>query len=465
MKELDLAEAPITGSTVGRASMCAPSVVLPRFRSSSAPADRGSAIHDHLRDRAELGVQGAVDRLDDAIGRWGLGDRDAGLARAICMGFEWSPPLGSPAEKALCLLEDGRVVRVRGGHGRYRVPRGALFALTIDVMWAEPEPLERVACDACGGEDAEGCALCAGDGVSWRCPEGSTLWVADYKTGRRENVEEVAANAQATSAALLGARWTGARAVMPAVIFVRRGPGEWDVPDAPLLEGPQLDAVEAWLRELREEAERQAVLYAAGAPLDYVTGAHCARCDAAAHCPAQVGIIRTRLGRPVPRGAVDLDPDELAEAAAALGQIDAYADKLRRALRAVAERLPERRIALGGGLFWGEHEVKRTTILPGVAVPVLAEEVGEELAREAVRPATISRDAIKRAVAESHAARGIRRQKEPAVRRIMAKIGEAGGLLAETTTWWSTFRPTPALPDGARGAIDEADIEEGEAPE
>lgn len=425
-----MTRAVVSGSSYERAQRCAPSAVLPRAQHESERADVGSALHQHMHDRIVHGIATALARLPEVAKTWRLGETESQIFEARARHFKWTPPEGALPEQALCLLETGGVTRVAGGRGEYEMPEGALLPATIDVMWSEPEPLIR-------------------NGAFVRCPEGSTLWIVELKTGADVHVSPIDHNGQARVSALLATLWTGAQKVVPAIVYWGRGEGEWDAPDHAL--GPrELHAIGCEVRETLKRIDEQATRFAAGQALDFVEGPHCTHCASEARCAAKTALIKGVLDAPAPTGDAPLSADEARRLATLLPSIDRFVRQANAALRAHARLAGP--IDLGNGNHWGPHPVEKSAVVAEIGQRVLAAEVGAELAEAAVKR-VLTRDGIKAAVQEAHAAQGIKRQVEPTVRRVFARIGEAGGLLARTEQHWSTYRETPALEEQLRASL------------
>jgi hypothetical protein len=417
-----------SGSSLGRVMVCPPSALLPRVDHEGTNKG-GNALHDHLRDRAVLGIEAAMDRLERVAEDWRLDDTESSIFFARARSFEWVPPRGAGAEIALALHEDGEVRRAEGGRGRYDLDASAIFPATIDVMWAEPAPL-------LWPDDRHGAPA---------CPPESTLWVCDYKTGDDANVEAAETNPQALASAVLAARWTGAKRVVPAIVYVRRGPGVWDAPEH-WLGHEELRAFADKIRRalLRVEEAREAI--ARGEAPEYVESKHCTWCPAESRCPAKTASLKHFLGD----DAVSVDDAPLTSAqarrlATLLPSFGALEKRARAALQAYVRKNGPITIT-DDGVVWGPREKRSTSVLANVALPILAEEVGQELADAAVTPAKLSRDAIHEAIKESHLQRGLKRQVSSAERRVFARVGAAGGLLSEPVTSWGAHRPPPPEP-------------------
>lgn len=444
------ARAYISGSAMPQVAKCAPSGVLPRVLRIGDKDRIGSALHEHMADRPKLGIAGAVARLEEIALAWDLDEREASIFMARARSFEWSPPRASLCEKALCLLEDGTVVEVEGGRGSYsQLPPGALLPTQIDVIWSEPQPLYR---DTAG---------------RIRCPQGSTLWVGDYKSGLEQYVDPVEKNLQLITGCVLAAKYVGATAAIPAAIFIRKGRGLWDVPEHALDEAGLVEA-EALLRAVLANVDEQRRRLAAGEPLTFVEGSHCTFCDSRTYCSAKIASLKSYLDDPQPLSAEQLTAAQATRLAEMLPQIENFADHARAALVAYTNARGPVKVSAPGKL-WGPNPHERTVVDPAIAVAVLAEELGDVDAARAILKAEVSKSAIETAIKEQHAALGITRKVSAAMRRVLGKIGEQGGLRKEITTWYSMFageeQAPPGAPQLAPGprVVDEREID-GDAP-
>lgn len=420
----------VSGSSLSRVARCAPSAVLPRVDTVGKNVS-GTAIHEHLHDRVRLGVDAAMERIPEVCRRLRLSEVEQRIVEARCRSFEWTPPRGALAEVSLAFYKNGTVRAISGGRGDYNLPRGAIFPLQIDVIWAEPDPLYL-------------------DGDDVRCPPSSVLWVADYKSGSADNVEPIDRNHQLLAAGLLGMIWTKARAVVPAVIHIARGPGDWEAPERALVR-EDLAEIEATIRGTVERVAAAARALKRGAPLSYVEGGHCEYCPARSACAVKVATLRSYMSgadalaaSTTPR---ELTPEEAQRLAQIFPAMKEITSRAREALEAHASAHGP--IPLGDGKVWGPYPHIDRVILPRVAEPLLAAEVGALAARQAIKE-TLSYDAMEAAVKAAHEAAGIKRKVAPTMRKLWAQIGEAGGIVEETTTWWGPHRAKQAEPPPAQ---------------
>lgn len=222
-----------TLSSLQLAAICPGSAALPKRRWHSARADLGSALHEVQEVRA----LGRAPDVDAIAHRWGLDVDGAEEFTALAETFRPAIPAHSLAEVALGYFEDGSVHRIVGGRGTYVGADGLLLAGTLDVMWAEPRPF--------------------GIGIGVECHEGSVLHVCDYKL--TDYSAPTNRNWQLRAGALLAARWTGARRVVPAICVMTPGEGSWDI--AAELGPDELDEIESELNAiLRACADAREVL-------------------------------------------------------------------------------------------------------------------------------------------------------------------------------------------------------------
>src|SRR5262245_43531805 len=122
-----------------RARICPGSVVLPRVRNRGVPAAIGNGTHDWIDGAVrEWGRAAGRGELADIADRWELwGEARTTLFRYVRgLGGCPVPPEGL-TEVALCMLEDGSVVQVRGAGGHFEEPEGTILLGVIDALWCE----------------------------------------------------------------------------------------------------------------------------------------------------------------------------------------------------------------------------------------------------------------------------------------------------------------------------------------
>ncbi|MBA0083573.1 MAG: PD-(D/E)XK nuclease family protein [Acidobacteria bacterium Pan2503] len=303
---------------------------------------------------------------------------------------------------------------------------GCVTAGTLDIMWSEPEPL-----------------IIAGGTV--RCPAGSILWVVDYKSGDDSHTPPVEYNAQAKTNALMAAKYTGAEQVVPAILYIRKGRGEWDTAAEALGEvelAQHEEMLRSWIAQGREARANPHLLVLREGP-------HCGFCSARAHCPAHaqvlIGLSRALEELAGPDVAVSSDPAAVPFEPARVWvarRLRLLEDLVKKARAALIDQVDANgSIDVGDGLAWGPHPVKRTTILAKDAVLVLSDELGPHADIAIDVTPRITRETIREGVRAKLAADGAKRQTEATIRRIMAKLGEAGALVTEERMHYGLYRP------------------------
>ena len=269
---------------------------------------------------------------------------------------------------------------------------------------------------------------------------GSVLWVIDWKSGSGETPAPIEHNRQAQASALVAARFTGARVVVPAIVYIRAGQGEWDtLTDAAgqtrAMTTAELERTEAEVQATHRECAEQERRYAAGEPLRLVEGQHCGWCAARDACPAKLAMIRAVVTGElaVPGGAAaPLTAEHAAALAVMLPQLDRWSAKAKETLKAfVAAHGP---VDLGGGRVYGPHDVLQDEIDPTIGLVILTDEIGAEHAAQAITPARLSKSRMEDAIEESLEAQGVKRQGESTKRRVYARLKAAGALAKITVT-------------------------------
>lgn len=423
-----------TGSSLYRARRCVASAVLPRTGSLSLKSEVGSAKHEHMQERALYLIDEAMERLPAVLERWGLGEREAAITSAQLRKFEYVPPMGALAEISLALRLGPHVEQIEGGRGDYDTgDPEVFFAATSDLVWSEPEPIvwvDVVVNDVVFGRP--------------RVPEGSGLWVIDYKFGSDTYVEPAERNAQIRACGLLAALWTGQQEVNVGIVYPGEGQGEWD---ACHMGAEDLAATYRELCDVRLRAGRalEALDTEQGLAEYIVEGPHCGFCPSQAWCPAKTMMVK-RVAQPE---AVDvllrdaaLTPVDAARLAAMLPQLEAFCKRAKAALKNIVP--VNGPIELPDGNVWGPYAHTEKVLDVDIAVAALAREIGDGEAAKAVKRA-LSRTAIEQAVKANHEARGIKRKASGATRKVMGAIIAAGGQSEVTETWWGPHKPRGAV--------------------
>ena len=412
----------LTLSGLQQASVCPGSAVLPRIGSTSTKADIGSALHEFNAIRGEHGKMAADEQGDAIADRWSLEGKDRAVFFARARSLDLGIPDGALFEQPLCLRADGTVEPITGGRGEYHVPDDAIVAGTLDILFATPEPIQ--------------------DGA-W-CPRDSVLWAADLKTGDDAYVPPIARNWQARVSALLGARWTGADVVVPAIVFPSTTGSSWDVPmqhGRPVpLRRKELEQIDADVRALHSTVMAQAERVAAGKVPKLVTGTHCTYCPARAGCPAHVSEARSLIAGELGLTMGPLTREQAVKAAGLLGPARAAVKALEEALRAHVEAFGP--LPLPDGKVYGPTTVEDTTYHTRGTYQAMIEEfepiVGAELADQIASNAfKATKGSIYDAIDEAHTFAGMKRQKKNAFERIVSTPGVV--TKEQSVRWWAHY--------------------------
>lgn len=410
--------APETDSALPHYSKCPGAAALVRIDSDNEPARMGNAIHHHMELRVSLGLDLAIAALLETAEVHGLDETASAIFVARCRSFKWLPPAGALSEVPLVMWEDGDVTRIEGGKGKYRIDRPyQLPPGTIDIMWSEPEPLDVT------------------DPEHPRCPPGSVLWVADYKSGDDVNVDPVETNLQIASAACKAAAWTGALRVRPVVLFTGPGDGSWDTPR--LVWGtPELADARARVRAVLEATSlaRHVVAAFGGLP-ELRVGRQCTYCASEMTCPQKTALIKSLVGKNItPNGM--LTAEDRIWAVQFLGAFERAARDLRSALKRDVDVNGPIRTPVG---TWGARDGERRTIDARRALPILREVLGAEIADQAI-DMKITSASLDEGVKQAMAA-GLRGPSIGKIRaRIWRKLEDAGVLRTVARETYGLYR-------------------------
>ena len=399
--------APFSGSALKLTLACPASAVLEKTSTENLKAAQGTAQHEHMEMRVTHGIEEAFEGLEGVLAKWGLEEEAAFAVADMCYRFRWTPPKGALTEVAFCYFVDGSVMPVEAADDSYHLPAGGLFPMTIDVMWSEPEPL-----------------VWTDDGP--RCPAGSTLAVANYKTGSELNVSPIGQNPQLLVGSLLAARYTHAKRVVPSVIYMRPGDGDWDTLPF-VLEADDLEGIEEELLTTICSVEMLQQRYERDQPLNFNEGSHCRSCKAEWVCPAKTAMLKRFVDGERPslsRGGA-LTSIQASALAGLLPLLRDLTDKADQALRVHVDAIDEPIRCVNGNL-WGPHEATKRRVDADIALPILAKHVGEELANGCIRR-QITQAAMQRALRD-------KKKKQPklkigaAHKKIMNEVKKAGGV-------------------------------------
>jgi hypothetical protein len=420
-------------SSLGRAAACPGSTVLPVVEHDGQ--DNGAAIGNALHDYIATSIKHGRMVADEA--RWGIADKwrliedDAGLFFWRAKSFDPVVPKGALAEVPLCLMADGSVVLVSGGHGRYELPPGAIIAGTIDALWSDPEPL-----------------------AAGRCPAGSAVWAPDWKTGTPDQRPDLRLDYQARGAALLAARWTGAEVVVPAICYVQPGAGVWHVREdedgAALPFGAtDLRAIEDDVRGVVARVREEHARARDGKDPTLTTGAHCIYCPSRALCPAHVAEVRALVSDEAPSMlAAPLSQEQAVRLATLRTRLHGAAKAVDDALKTHVDTFGP--IALPDGREYGATLEPVDDIDALAAYAELKGEVGEERAAKALR---ISKDAMKATIRAAHDERGVKRQGAATMRRVTDALRARGSITTRHRVEYSIHQRPRELAEALRESV------------
>lgn len=259
--------------------------------------------------------------------------------------------------------------------------------------------------------------------------------VDDVKTGRPENVDAIASNAQMLTLGLLWARWLGVDTIRVRLVFVS--------PFQTYTDEATLDAfdLDAWEGRLQE--------YARTIPSsEPQPGQHCRYCPAAGACPVAVGAIAlveaepVRVRLPVVARSEDISsPAHARDQYETLRAVKAATDQAWEALRRwVDENGP---VELEDGRTYGARSTTRESVL--LETPEALEVLRLRLGRawEAAVDVSTSKTAIKAAAKVAAEAMG---GKAAAIERATIEALRAVGAIRSKTTHGYEERDAAALP-------------------
>jgi len=380
----------------------------------SAPADAGHAIHAQLDARVKFGPAQAFAMIDEIVDEYDLPEIEAEIAKARCRSFEWNPPAGSGSELGLAWQVEGtkcKPVLVKGGAGSYTLPEGVGSPGTIDLIFSEPEP------------------LIWENGLA-TCPKGSVLWVCDYKSGSEVWVDPVHRNAQVASGVAKAAVWTGAEQAIPAIIYIKRGEGIWEVEDEPW----DMLKIKDAMRSIFELHTKIHEARSAKTKPPLVEGEHCRYCPSIAYCPAKAASVRSLVKAHTPKAPVVITQTDAAKLAQMYPVLSDLVRKLDEALKAyVREHGP---IDIGGGKEYGFVEGVTDTLHPNVWLDLLKERLGDE----ALDAFKVTKAGVKGAIKAHHEKFNIERQQAAWMRDLMNTAKVQGGVTTEKKETLKVYR-------------------------
>jgi hypothetical protein len=380
----------LSASQLQRVAVCPASAVLPRVDSVNAAAARGTALHSYLEAVPVVGRDEALASVPDEY-------------RAACEALD---------------LEALPVCAVR---------YAAEVAFAFDpATWRARELGRSMGRDYSGARPGEIVGTADVVGLS---EDGSTLVVADWKTGRSE-LAKAERNWQLRFLALAGCRTYGATSAHVALVHIHEnGTAHYD---SAVFDPFDLAVIAHELARLANRVAFAARSHASGEPPLATTGEHCKWCPCLPYCPAQTALVRTVVSgdpewvesgwdRPV-------TPQDAARAYEIVKAVKAALARIERNLYTYAAGTP---IPLPNGLVLGQVESTREEVDGEVARRVLAELHGQDVADRACEWST-SKAAIERALRPVAASteQKITHLKKSA----LAAIAAAGGITRNTTT-------------------------------
>lgn len=371
------------------------------------------SVADSSGEEARIGT--AMHAFQEVLGNTGSYKAAWRALPAICEGqnvslplvtwrlkkFAWRPPAGALCEVALALRTDGTVVRVTGGHGHYPdLPEDVFGPGQIDLIWSEPEPLVWKE-----GDDHP------------TCPEGSILFVVDYKSGGATT--PIARNGQLRRSAFKAAVWTHAEQVMPSVLYMTEGEGDWDAPPKPWGQDT-LDEIWAEIVATQNAVDDMMERKRAGEPVEYREGSHCQYCPSARFCPAQTASLLGMIGS-VPTGNEEapISEEQWRSIAAIEAALTRTAAAVKDALRKHVVASGKAPIQISEHVAWGVVPVEKKRYVVERALPILKSAIGKHVNAAL----SLSAESIRRAVEVAQKA-GVVSDGDQALRVMWAKLSE-----------------------------------------
>lgn len=350
---------PITMSRLPIVARCPASWALPHVEEAEAsePAKRGTAIHAFLADVSQHGRDAALDRVPDEY-------------REACELIDTDRlPTHLAAEVSFRLnLEKGAARELGRDIGRqYAADRSDWTPACIDGT-----------ADLVGIDE-----------------EADAVVVYDYKSGWSPQ-DAAADHWQIGALALAAARaYDRSNARIGIIRLWETGHVTYDVAT---LDAFDLNRIEVDLCAALDRRADAILLIEEGRTPTVTTGRHCRYCPAFFACPAQVGLVRQVAAAPEALDAeiaALLTPENAAKAYHRIVEVQMVLDRVTKQVKALAEQTP---IPLGNNRMLGLVEKKRETIVGDVALPVLKEHYGEDVAEAAAEVSitkTRLRDALK----------------------------------------------------------------------
>lgn len=397
----------LTGSGLGRARKCPPSVVLPQTRTIRPDATFGDVVHAFLRDVPAMGVESAIARQpEEHRAALGIIETD-GLpldpdAYAQEVAFAYDPTTDTARELGRGMSRDQAYARARDGE----------VCCTVDVVGLTP----------------------------------TAVIVPDYKSGWQD-LGPVKENMQLRFGALCAARAYGRDAAEVSIIRVHPGRTPWH--DRASLNVLDIDETAAIVRRIVEAVAAAERALAAGEQLVLTIGPHCTYCPALSACPAQMNLVRTAVETAFSRrlpGPEILTEENFGAAWNILEVLEAAVSRYRGTLEDFTRARP---VDVGGGYVIGPRPFVTDKIDPALARTVLTELFDAQAGEEALKMTTGKErieDAL-RSAKKRHPGLVIKKAKES----VLQMLRERGGIETSVSYPVSKHKP-PVLPAGQSNA-------------
>lgn len=328
----------LTGSGLGRALACVPSVVLPHAPEIREEATRGTHGHEFLMNVSLVGREMALERAPEDM---------RPMLEALNLDSLPVKPDAWAAEVAFSYDPATDTARELG--------RG----LSRDYSGAKPGEIPGSA-DVVGVTDTEAVVL-------------------DWKFGGW-NVPPAADNWQLRFYALCAARAYGKPRAVVGIVKLREDGSHWF--DRAELDELDLEAVAAELRGLLERALAEEAHVAKGGTPRTVRGPHCKYCPALPYCPAQTALVREVGFASIEPGAPVITAENAPALLEKLEAVDRLREMMWAALKTYAQGAP---VQLPSGEVWGPTETEKEGIDAAKAGLLLAEKYDAQVAIDATK--------------------------------------------------------------------------------
>ena len=379
-----------TASSIARLFQCPGSASLPTVETPSAPAERGTVVHEYLeRVGAGMAPDEALDLVED------------GEHRALCAAIDLDRlPRGTAPEVAFAL--DWETGKARELGRRLKRVYPALGPTEIP-----------------GTEDMVGLTSDA-------------VYVGDAKTGH--HVVAARENLQLMLLATAAARTYNRDQAITEIIRIRENGSVWR--DRAELDVVDLDAFASRLRDVMRSVRGYQAARAKGQQPDVVEGEHCRFCPSWSFCPAKAAtLVRVSSGRELDPLAslLPLTPELAGHAWTKLREARRVLERIERACHAALDEYGS--LPLPSGSFIQKVTEPGNEQLDGrVVFDVIRSQFDQEVAESAIE-IEASKAGIARALKAAAAGGKIPpRGRAAAERRILEAVRDRGGASNPMTT-------------------------------